>query len=277
MKKLAFVIAACAALAVSCRSNSSTQNTFKGKIDDGIIEDTRAELTQEVQEMLDGIAGSYNDTDNNGLSLVDVITANLTDKQKLVKPDYLLEPERVQELVSYGQKVNALAILASERPVRLAYGMSVTEVDAEIAKLLTDVNHPVDIETLRSASLPEMVKKTYEACKEADNLCYYWLFCLNFENSLMYLLSHNVDTFFDGIDDTQYIAFNNRRYNCIKAARKLSEYDSYIASALELYDMNRGDETDEAEFVALKNKEAGRRRLIEKAPAIQAAREQSLL
>ena len=46
-------------------------------------------------------------------------------------------------MVTKSQKMNALAILMMERPIRMAYGMPIEEINEVIARFAAEVNYPV--------------------------------------------------------------------------------------------------------------------------------------
>ncbi len=73
---------------------------------------------------------------------IDIKNGNFTlsEKDKKVKPDYLLPLAKADELQTLGQKNIALKIYVIDRAIAEVYGMPTDGYDAVIARLLADVN-----------------------------------------------------------------------------------------------------------------------------------------
>ena len=236
MKKTFLIIAftACALVAASCGNNKSSK-TEQNNTDEEITE-AKIELAEDVLATLDSLEQKCVEAGADFEDVIGIITSALTDKQKMVKPDYLMDPARTLDLLSLRQKVNALAILLTERPLREAYEMPLEEVDAAIARLYVEVGSPVPANMCKDLSASEIVKLAYNICKANNELCYFWMFDNAVQYNLLYLISFNSDTFFNNITPEQYEAFNTRIYTAGKAAQQLAEYDKEIASAIAFHD-----------------------------------------
>ena len=245
MKKTFLIIAftACALVAASCGNNKSSK-TEQNKTDEEITE-AKIELAEDVLATLDSLEQKCVEAGADFEDVIGIITSALTDKQKMVKPDYLMDPARTLDLLSLRQKVNALAILLTERPLREAYEMPLEEVDAAIARLYVEVGSPVPANMCKDLPVSDIVKLAYKICKANNELCYFWMFDNAVQYNLLYLISFNSDTFFNNITPEQYEAFNTRIHNAGKAAQQLAEYDSEIASAVAFHDKTWGFESHE--------------------------------
>lgn len=263
MKKTFLIIAfsACALVAASCGNNKSSK-TEQNNTDEEITE-AKIELAEDVLATLDSLEQKCVEAGANFEDVIGIITSALTDKQKMVKPDYLMDPARTLDLLSLRQKVNALAILLTERPLREAYEMPLEEIDDAIARLYVEVGSPVPVNMCKGLPVSEIVKLAYKICKTNNELCYFWMFDNAVQYNLLYLISFNSDTFFNNITPEQYEAFNTRIHNAGKAAQQLAEYDSEIASAVAFHDKTWGFESHEEAKDALSDINKGKA-MIEK-------------
>lgn len=257
MKRIYFIIslALVATMAVSCGQNGAKKGLEKSKEE---VTEAKVELMDDILSTVDSLEQRCVESGQDYETVIGVITSALTPEQRLVKPDYLLDPSRTSELLSLRQKVNALAILLTERPIREAYNMPLGPVDKAISKLYVEVGHPVvDIDG-EEITMSERIERTYKICKENDEVCYFWLFDTAVQQSLLYLISFNSDTFFDNITPEQYSAFNTRISATIRAAEALAPYDKDVASAYAFHEnAHKFSSNEEAESV-LASKENGK-------------------
>ena len=89
MKKTFLIIAfsACALVAASCGNNKSSK-TEQNKTDEEITE-AKIELAEGVLATLDSLEQKCVEAGADFEDVIGIITSALTDKQKMVKPDYL--------------------------------------------------------------------------------------------------------------------------------------------------------------------------------------------
>jgi len=64
----------------------------------------------------------------------------LSDKEKLVKPDYLLDPASTNNLVTLSQKYRAISMLAADLAIANLYEMPKVDYQEAIQRLLVDIN-----------------------------------------------------------------------------------------------------------------------------------------
>lgn len=225
MKKfyLLFAVAIVAAFAVSCK------NKAQEAVDTDAVETVKTVIADDVIAMIDDLLNTYiKGTED--VDMTDAFVPSLSEKAKLVKPDYLYDPKDVNNLVTKSQKINALAILVAERPVRVAFDMPVDEVDDAIARLALDVNHPFNVDDVKGKSITERIKNDYEVCKERGELCYFWQFAFAAENACFYLVAHDPELFLGSITEEQYASFKARSQSVLKAVFTLAEYDEELAA-----------------------------------------------
>ena len=234
MKKyyLFIALAMVAGMTVSCKNNK------KAEADAEVVEAAKTILADDVLATLDEIAKPFID-DAGKVEAQQIIAVNLTDKEKLVKPDYLLDPNEASNFVTKSQKLNALAVLLIERTIREAYGMPVDETEDVIAHLVVDLNFPISFDNMDKMSISERAAETYKQYKERNDLASFWQFQFALVSESAYLVSRNPDIFFRNITEEQFAIYNNRVFSCNSAVRELAKYDEEVAAAFKVFEENR--------------------------------------
>lgn len=202
MKKIYNVIvilAACVAF-TSCGNKQQAANADADSL-------KLEQLSVDVEAKLDTMFNIYMEeysADQNILKSV-----KLTEKQKLVKPDYLFDLNKLKELTNLNQKAFALGALLVDVNVREAYGMPVEDCDQWIARLAADCNYEVfrNKEYLKEEpslhEQKELAEKNYEEAKRSGTLHVYWSVLGGIYNEIAYIVSQNPDLFLAGITDAQ--------------------------------------------------------------------------
>lgn len=130
----------------------------------------------------------------------------LSDKEKKVKPDYLLTPDAANELVTLSQKYRAVGMLTSDKIVAELYEMPTTIFDEAIFKLLKDINDPaleafftlppLDVETNREA-FATFVDDEYNE----GRINFFWEGIAALTVEQVYILTQNIDKFLPAFND----------------------------------------------------------------------------
>ena len=224
-----------AAMAVSC--NNKKANTDEANAE--VVEAAKTILADDVLATLDELAQSFID-ETGKFDFAAIISSALTEKEKLIKPDYLLEASQANEMVTKSQKLNALAVLLVERHIRIAYGMPTEETDEVMARFVAEVNDPVSFDDEKSLSPSEKAKIAYMAHKERGDIADYWQFALAIQVEVDYLISKNVDVVFRNLNEEQYASFTKKFKVVTDAVRTLAKYDSDVKQAWDAF--NAGGE-----------------------------------
>jgi len=243
MKTKSFILIALAMVAaisvVSCKccSKKSQEPTQEE------IQLQKQALADSVLAEIDALVDQFAKESSNSYR---IRTFELTEEEKMVKPDYLLDPSEAKNFVTKSQKMNALAIYGIECTVRRLYDMPCEEVLEVLAKLAAEVNFPVDMDFQRSdAPVSEKVKKCYEAFKERGEIADFW----QYHNAILvekgYLVAQNPDLFFSRITEEQWQSKSAARKTWLKAIEKLAPYDPEMAQLLEWRNKNRIYKSDE--------------------------------
>jgi len=216
---------------VSCKNAKTAEPTPEE------IQAQKQALADSVLAEIDAFAERYFDASSHCFKVGGL---ELSEKEKNVKPDYLLDPSIVNTFITRSQKINALAIYYVERALRKAYDMPQEEVKDAIAKLALELNYPIDVDFWMSdAPTSEKVKREYNAFKERNELSFFW----QFQNAIIrecdYIIAQNPELFFSKITEDQWLAFNTNRNTEVNAIDELAKYDEEMALFCEFRNKSR--------------------------------------
>ncbi len=226
------LVAICSAMMVSCKNTKTTEPTPEE------IQAQKVALADSVLAEIDAINENFQNASENSFIIKDFI---LTEEEKMVKPDYLLDPSFASTLVTKSQKVNALGIYLTDITLRIIYDMPLEETKETIAQLALELNHPMDVDFITDYKIPESekIKREYEECKKRGDLVYFWQLQHAVNTEIAYILAHNPELFFSKITEEQWKAFRKRTTEKTKALRELAKYDEEMAGVLEHCDRTK--------------------------------------
>jgi len=233
---IAFAIAAGFLFSACVNNNKKTQDSQAAPEN---AQSQKAALADSVLASIDAIAEEYFDATSKCFRLRNI---ELSDNEKLVKPDYLLAPSAANDLLTKTQKVNALAYYIVEYGLRKAYDMPLEEAKATILKLATDINYPIDFDL---ANYETQIRQIYRKCKENEELTYFWQFQHAIIAEFSYITSRDPEFFFKKITPEQRKSFVDRTSAYIKAMKRISQYDDEMAYAYFLFKKYRIFPSDE--------------------------------
>lgn len=191
------------------------------------VEERKAALTSSALAEVDSLYLLYQSALTQSF---DIAQFKLTEKEQLVKPEYLLKQSASNDFVTRSQKVNAMAIYVLEKDIKKLFGMPLEDSKQTIAKLAAELNLMDDIEYLNSdAPLSEKLEKEYQVCKERGDLSYFWQFQYALFVETNYILAQNPELFLRRISDEQYQAFHESAVNRIDVIKELAKYDDEMA------------------------------------------------
>ena len=249
-----------AAMTVSCKNNKKKAEN-NGSTEE-VVEVAKTILADDVLATIDQYGEIYLDECGN-YDIQEFIASYLTDEEKMVKPDYLLDPAQISGLVTKSQKFAALAILSSERPIREVYGMPVEKsVEAQV-RLALDINYPFHNNELKDLKTSDKIRRFYEVCKERGELAYFWKLNSAFMTEFLYLIVNNPEPFLNNLTDEQWNSFKNRYESCLHTVRVLAEYDEEIASVMSIMNETNSVSNDEEASSIFATKESGIQRILE--------------
>jgi len=227
-----YVLFATAILAVllmfSCKNNSKKSSGRKNLTE---VQTQKQEVADSVLKLIDEFEAEFLKLSDDGMKLPELFV--LTDAEKAIKPDYLLDPAQANLLVTRLQKINALAYYTVECGVRESYDMPLEEVKEAMTKLSAEVNFAIDMDHLKSnVSESEKIGRIYESCKENDDLTSFWQFQCALIFHTDYIIASNPDLYIPKISEEGLKQFNLRLEYVNDAATALAPYDSDMASLL---------------------------------------------
>lgn len=205
MKKVFFVLSVCVLIAPSCRNRGVRPPEQKEPhIVTAKEEMISKDLQLNVQNLMESAKGmkplEFVKKDGDGI-------VALSDKEKMVKPDYLLSPSLASKAVTLAQKYSILEMLCVDRIVMELYDMPTGETDAQLARLLADINDPAMQTYVSSernsgcAFSAEAHSKLVEDEYNSNRANFFWQGESAALVETMYILTRDVDRFLPAFDD----------------------------------------------------------------------------
>lgn len=227
MKKLALFLLAAALVALPSCKNQNKQAAEQPKQE---LSQQDKYLVEELQANLESLAESAKQLKPMPAAKIVDGSVKLSTQEKLVKPDYLLDPACANDLVTLSQKYRAIGMLYSDRTIAELYEMSITDYKAALSKLVTEVNDPafqsVDLTKFKNKELPfdQMVSTVYDKEVEAGRLPYFWDLTAAAFVEQLYFATRNIDKFLTMFDDE---TASNITYNFILVHENVSRLVKY--------------------------------------------------
>lgn len=194
MKKITFpLVAAIAIVFASCGGK-----TVEQKETADTISFEQAQIEKKIMIELDSVAEEWNK-----LAPVEGVLTNgkiqLSEDEIKVKPDYLLDLSKVDDLTLLSQKYRAIGILLVDKKVAELYNMDVDPYKANIAKLAADINDPAI--TPKGNNTQEDLNALYAAEKENGRINLFWEASAAAIVENLYVISQNIQKFLPAFDD----------------------------------------------------------------------------
>lgn len=229
MKKGKFLIALAivAGMTVSCKNTTNGDNA---EANAEVVEAAKIILADDVMATIDGLSNDFIEACSNS-DISAIFTSNMTKDEKLARPDYFMDPSKASEWLTYNQKIFGLSYLVIDLQFRPVYGLPTEEVEAAIAKLVVDLNFPINTEDMKTKTLSEKVKTVYNCVKEKGEIEVFWKFAVGSMTEFDYILSQNPEPFFRNVTSEQLTNVQHRYSDCVKAVKELANYDEEIATA----------------------------------------------
>jgi len=201
-------VAICCVMAVSCKNAKTAEPTQEE------VQAQKVALADSILVIIDEIV--ENDAKLYGQQHNPLLCV-LTDEEKLVKPDYLFDHDKINQLVTKEQKANALGILIADYSIRLAYEMPLDETKAAMGRLAAELNIPFNTDEINGEKLSDKLRNTYEQMKENGDVELYWKIQRAIYVSSNYFISRNPELFFGKVSADVWDTFR-RRSRCLAAA-----------------------------------------------------------
>jgi len=152
----------------------------------------------------------------------------LTDEEKQVKPDYLLDPAIAENATTLAEKYRVLSALTVDKKIAAMYDMPTDEFDKAISKLVADINDPSFKEIDDAGTIFETTEKLYESMEANGRINYFWQLAATSLVEELYVMTQNTEKFITVFDDESASNVTYRIALLIDAIDRLSEYDPDI-------------------------------------------------
>lgn len=140
MRKIAIALLFASALIVGACGNTASKKKDAGTKSDVSLQEQY--LTHDLIIKIDSLIAGFQQLGvMPHMKAIDEGTLVLTDREKRVKPTYLMPLARVNELITLNQKCRALAVYAVDREIAQLYEMPLEEYDKVIAQLMVDTDN----------------------------------------------------------------------------------------------------------------------------------------
>ncbi len=233
MKKIAFVFATAAMLA-ACTGNKpqepaqeATEPAATTRVAKEIPENfEEQQIKAGMSVQLDSLTACWLRVGKSPVQVsLEQKSVTLSDDQKKVKPDYLMNPAEIMDkLESLSLKYRALSVLAIDKGVADAYEM--TDVYSEpVSKLTAEINDPAMSYILENGSENSEVSKIYEIEEQNGRANYFWESAATGIIEQLYVLTKNQDMFLANFTDKDAEDITYRVVLLIEAYEDLSEYN----------------------------------------------------
>jgi len=260
MKKSLILIAVAMVAAltvVSCKNNRKAQSQ----------QPTQEEIQEMKQALADSVLAKIDEYAERLFVASDGTMQfhklELTEEEKIVKPDYLLDPSFASTLVTKSQKVNALAIYLTEYEIRRSYDMPLDEIKEVIAKLAVELNFSFDFKSIKKDTpVSELIKEQYNNLKERGDLAYFWQFQFATLTESSYILA-NTDVIFNKMSANEERALDECWQVLHKSIEELAQYDEEMSMVNDCWKKTVIEQSEEDKAVKFANLESVKQTLTD--------------
>ncbi len=223
MKKLSFYAVALAAmLFTACGGNKSSQTSDE-------TQDVKSFEQEQIEELvkadLDSLAAGIGKLRKLAIVQEGENGIQLTDQEKQVKPDYLIDPAESKEATTLAEQYRMISALSVDKQVAALYGMPIEGYESAIAKLAADINDP-SFKALEDVStIHETGEALYKAMNENGRINYFWQMVATSLVEELYIMTQNTEKFITAFDDESATDITGRLVLLTDAVTRLADYD----------------------------------------------------
>lgn len=198
MKKVSIILMAVAMVAfTACGNKKKSAQQADGKAEQSF---EQVQLEAHIQMQVDSIAAMF--SDKMPLPILKYASDGsivLTDKEKQIKPSYLIQPSAVASTSTLMQKYRAVSLLITDQQIAKLYDMNVDEYQAALKKIVSEINDPAFKQFEGSkhdaGTLPGLIRSFYNDEVKNGRVNLFWELMGAFMIENMYVLSQNIDKF----------------------------------------------------------------------------------
>ena len=231
MKKLSIFAVAIAAMAfTACGGNKNAQPA----------QDTESEKSFEQEQVeakikleLDSLASAVGQLKQLPFVQETEDGLKLTDEEKQVKPDYLLDPATAENAATLSEKYRMISALGVDKRIAQMYEMPTEDYEKAVTKLVADINDPSFKDVENSSSIFETTQKLYDSMNANARINYFWQLAATSLVEELYIMNQNADKFITAFDDESASNVTYRIALLIDAVDRLASYDPEIEPVAE--------------------------------------------
>ena len=222
MKKLSIIAVAFAAMTfAACGGNKGSQNVEEK---DSLKSFEQEQIEASIKMHFDSLASELGKLKQLPVVMKDG-SISLTDAEKQVKPDYLLDLTAADEAMTLSEKYRVLSAIEVDKEIAKLYDMPVDEYDKVIAKLAADINDPSFKAIDDAANIYEATSTLYDAMNENGRINYFWQIVATSLVEQLYVTSQNTDKFIAAFNDDAAANVTFRIILIQDALNRLPEFD----------------------------------------------------
>ena len=226
MKKLSiFAVAIAAMTFAACGGNKNAQTAEQT---DSVKSFEQEQIEASIKMHFDSIASELSKLKQLPVVQKDGSIA-LTNEEKQVKPDYLLDLAVADNAMTLSEKYRALSALEVDKEVAKLYEMPVDDYDKAIAKLAADINDPSFKAIDDATGVYEATETLYDVMNENGRINYFWQIVAASLVEQLYVTSQNSDKFVSAFTDDAAANVTFRIILIQDALTRLTEYDPELA------------------------------------------------
>lgn len=192
MRKLSILIVISLMIFSSC-GNQAGKKAKKETTKEVSIEEQY--ITADLKIKMDSLASSLSKLQFIALGKDKDGKLVLTEKEKKVKPDYLLPLSKAKDLLTLSQKWSALAVYDIDIQVAKIYDMPIEEYKQVLAKLALEVNSPAVSANIKNYDFGAYFNAIYKENLENGTLDIYWGAIASGIIESLYIFTQNIDKF----------------------------------------------------------------------------------
>ena len=232
MKKT-FIMLAAVCLLASCNGQKQQKNA-------AVAESTKSfeqeQIEANIKLQIDSLAAAFARMGNIPF-MASLMQGELvlSEQEKQVKPEYLLDLTAVNDLITLSQKYRAVALVEADKVIAKAYDMPLDEYDAAMQKLVIDIDDAafkVFIEEADTMAHADLVEKFYNAENENGRINFFWDTTTSYMVEQLYIISQDANSKF--IDSFTDEAASDITYRIILFQDALECLKDYVPELTEL-------------------------------------------
>ena len=230
MKKLSILDVAFAALTLAACGGKKTTENVGGQ--DSVKSFEQEQIEASIKMHVDSLASELGKLKQLPVVQKDGVI-KLTDAEKQVKPDYLLDVAAADNAMTLSEKYRVLSALEVDKEVAKLYDMETGELDKTIAKLAADINDPSFKAIEGSSGVYETAQELYDAMNQNGRINYFWQIVASSLVEQLYVTSQNTEKFVAAFDDDAAANVTFRIILIQDALNRLTEYDPDLVPGAE--------------------------------------------